>query len=233
MRERNPLAKPDYVGAFALLVGILLFLAYWRAGVTGLVLGYVLRYGRIRKDVPGPLKEWQVLSSLGIVAAFVVSVGLDYWQFLTLGLTTWLFLRLFRTRLVTLHISLPDSLGTSIRMRQTPVNLLVLTTAWKRRGGGQSVFLGRSFGRSWTGGVGAWNSQSVSTPQEYLRSYAGTSVLTERSLIFISNDGVTRAVVDVDDIVSCGISTEARNRLVVSYGGRTPKTVVLEYVADE
>jgi hypothetical protein len=220
----------DYLGAFVLLVGVVLFLAFWQAGLAGFALGFVLLHWK-NKGEGSSSNGWRALVSLGVLVALALWVGPDCWQYLTLGVITWLVLRLGGHRIVTLHVSLPDSLGMSVRLNQSPVNLFVLSTAWERNGGGQGLFLGTRVGPKLSVGAGSWSNQSLTVPQDYMRRYTGASVLTEKNLIFVSYDGITRAVVGLDDIVSTSISADARRRLVVSYGRGASKAIVLEYVA--
>jgi len=231
LRERNPLAKPDYLGAFGLLVGAVLFLAYWQAGTIGLVVGYITGRGRTPDGSRQPFQEWQALASLGLTALLLIWVRLDIWQFVALGTTVWLYLRLTRKRIVTLRVSLPDKLGVIVKMKQYPVRLFIQSTDWERRGGGTGVFLGRRIGRKTSLGFGGWSSGSTTTRKEYFEGYTGASVLTEKSLIFIDRYGITRASVNLKEIVASSISTDSGKKLVISYSPTTPKTLVLEYMA--
>ena len=54
MRERNPLVKPDYLGAFGLLIVFVVFFVYWQAGIMGLIIGYILNDRRKKRDKDAP-----------------------------------------------------------------------------------------------------------------------------------------------------------------------------------
>jgi hypothetical protein len=231
LRERNPLAKPDFLGAFGLLIGLVVFFVYWQAGTMGLTIGYILNDRRKRRHKDAPAGSLLLLLPLGGLLVLALWVGIDYWQFFTLGLMTWLFLRMTRIRVVTLRVSLPDSLGSAIRMNQAPVKLFVQSKAWERRGGGTGVLYGRRVGKRSTLGFGGWSSSSITSQREYFEGYTGASVLTEKSLVFVDRGGITRVAVALKDIVASTLSTDSDRKLVVSYGRGIPKTLVLEYMA--
>ena len=172
-----------------------------------------------------------ILLLLGGLLILASWIGVDHWQFFTLGLTAWLFLRMTKKRVVSLRFSIPDSLGMTIRMKQAPVRLFVQAKAWERRGGGSGVFLAKGFGTRWRAGVGRWTSNSTTIQREYFEGYTGAVVLTEKSLVFVDRGGITRAAVALEAIVASTLSTDSNRELVISYGRGVPKTLVLEYLA--
>lgn len=234
MRKGDPLGRPDFVGALGLSLGFLLFLFYWEAGFAALILGYILRVGYTGESDPHRFGQWQTRLSLALLALFVTWQlwnGFNPWQFLTLGLVVWLYLRLSKKRIVTLHIALPDGVGTTIRLEQTPVRLFAQSRAWERRGSGAGVLLGKGFGNRWSVGVGGWGSKSTMMAKECFEGYIGSSVLTERCLVFVDSRGITRAAVALEEVVASTLSADSERKLVVSYGRGIPKTLVLEYLA--
>lgn len=127
-------------------------------------------------------------------------------------------------------VDIPTAPGEKVLLRKSSIRFYLIETVWRRRGGGQGVYLGRRLTQNTFGGVGLWSNGSTNAREEILRRYDGGAMLTDRRLFLVDGNLLAaRLVIPVQSITSISKTGRRRDRITLAWGASSPKTAILEF----